>query len=264
MDLGLAGKRALVTASTGGIGADIARRLAGEGCAVLLHGRDEARAQAAVAELRGAGGDVGVVLGDLTDDTAAAGVAAAAERFGVEIVVHNAGPFSENDWTTTTPRDWLEAMDGNVVSIVRLTTALLPVLRRAGWGRVVTIGTRGGTIPLTNMVEYSAAKAAVVNLTVGLAQHLAGTGVTANCVTPGVIATDGLRRMFAARAAEAGWPQDWASLEPRIVADYAPNPSGRLGTGADIAAAVAFLVSPLADYVNGTELRVDGGITPLA
>jgi NAD(P)-dependent dehydrogenase (short-subunit alcohol dehydrogenase family) len=159
---------------------------------------------------------------------------------------------------------WLEAMDGNVVSVVRLTKALLPTLRTAGWGRIVTVGTRGATIPLTNMVEYSAAKAAVVNLTVGLAQHLAGTGVTANCVTPGVIATDGLRRMFADRAEQAGWPRDWAELEPRIVADYAPNPAGRLGTGVDIAAVVAFLVSPLAGYVNGTEVRVDGGITPVA
>ena len=264
MDLGLRGKRALVTASSAGIGADIATRLAAEGCDVLVHGRDPDRAARVVTALRSMGVEADSVLGDLTDDVAAASVAARALEWGVSIVVHNAGPFSENDWETTTPAEWLGAYDGNVVSIVRLTSALLPMFRTSGWGRIITVGTRGATIPLLNMVEYSAAKAAVVNLTVGLAQHLSGTGVTANCVTPGVIATEGLRRMFAARAAEAGAAEDWASLEPQVTAEYAPNPTGRLGTGADIAAAVAFLVSPLADYINGTEIRVDGGITPVA
>ena len=264
MDLHLQGKRALVTASSAGIGADIATRLADEGCTVLVHGRDRNRTEAVAERIRTAGGAAETVLGDLTDDAAAAGVADRARELGVQIVVHNAGPFSEHDWETAEPAMWLEAMNGNVVSIVRLTRALLPAMRATGWGRILTIGTRGATIPLTNMVEYSAAKAAVVNLTTGLAAHLAGSGITANCVSPGVIATDGLRRMFGERAAAAGWPQDWAELEPRIVGDYAPNPTGRLGTGADIAAAIAFLASPLADYVNGTELRVDGGITPIA
>lgn len=264
MDLELHGKRSLVTASSAGIGADIARRLAAEGCAVLVHGRDASRAAAVVGELRAFGVESDSVLGDLTEDAGAAVVAERARDWGVSIVVHNAGPFSEHDWETSEPQMWLDAMNGNVVSIVRLTRALLPTMRAAGWGRIVTISTRGATIPLTNMVEYSAAKAAVLNLTVSLAQHLAGSGITVTCVTPGVIATDGLRRMFAERAVESGWPQDWAELEPRIVGDYAPNPSGRLGTGADIAATVAFLVSPLADYINGTEIRVDGGITPVA
>lgn len=110
------------------------------------------------------------------------------------------------------------------------------------------------------MVEYSAAKAAVVNMTTSLAGHLAGSGVTANTVSPGVIVTDGLRKMFEDGAIDRGWPGEWSELEPLVVAEYAPNPTGRLGTADDISAAVAFLASPLAGYVNGIDLRVDGGI----
>lgn len=75
-----------------------------------------------------------------------------------------------------------------------------------------------------------------------------------------MIVTDGMRHMFEEGAQARGWPRDWAELEPLVVADYAPNPAGRLGTAADIAAAVAFLASPLAGYVNGIDFRVDGGI----
>lgn len=125
---------------------------------------------------------------------------------------------------------------------------------------MITIGSRAVRTPLPNMVTYSAAKAAVVNMTTSLARHLAGTGVTANCVSPGVIVTPSMYRMFEERAA-AGGEEGAGRDEADIVAEYAPNPSGRLGRPQDIAAAVAYLASPLADYVNGIELRVDGGIT---
>lgn len=138
--------------------------------------------------------------------------------------------------------------------------ALLPRMRAHGWGRIVNLGSRAATTPLPNMVDYSAAKAAVVNMTTSLAQHLAGSGITANTVSPGVVATDGLRRMFTDAADARGWPREWSQLEERVVTEYAPNPTGRLGTTADISAAVAFLASPLAGYINGIDLRVDGGI----
>ncbi|WP_284466927.1 SDR family NAD(P)-dependent oxidoreductase [Actinomadura madurae] len=260
MDLGLSGRRALVTASSGGIGAAVARRLAGEGCAVLVHGRDEGRASEVAQSVRG---ECDVVLGDLTDDEAAAEVAARARRWGVDVLVNNAGPFAEHDWETAEPSAWLDAMNGNVVSAVRLIRGLVPPMRERGWGRIVNVGSRAATTPLPNMVDYSAAKAAVVNMTTGLARHLAGSGITANTVSPGVIVTEGMRRMFEDRAAAQGRPAEWRELEPEVLAEYAPNPSGRLGTEDDIAAAVAFLASPLAGYINGTNLRIDGGITPV-
>jgi 3-oxoacyl-[acyl-carrier protein] reductase len=125
----------------------------------------------------------------------------------------------------------------------------------------VTIGTRGVITPLPNMVEYSAAKAALINATGALAQELAGSGITANTVSPGVILTPGLEAMFLQRAHASGDHRDWDAIEAGIVSDYAPNPIGRLGRPEDIADAVSFLVSTRASYISGATLRVDGGIT---
>ncbi len=97
-------------------------------------------------------------------------------------------------------------------------------------------------------------------MTTGLARHLAGSGVTANTVSPGVIVTAGMRRLFEERAVAQGRPAPWGELEQRLLAEYAPNASGRLGTEDDIAAAVAFLASPWPG-INGIDLRVDGGVT---
>ncbi|TDD40441.1 SDR family oxidoreductase [Actinomadura sp. KC06] len=263
MDLELGGRKALVTASSGGIGAAVAVRLAAEGCAVLVHGRDAERAEAVAAQVRSAGGAAQVVLGDLTDDAAAAEVAGRAAAWGADVLVNNAGPVAEHDWDDAGPETWLEAMSGNVLSAVRVIRAVLPGMRERGWGRVVNLGSRAATTPLPNLVEYSAAKAAVVNMTTSLARHLAGTGITANTVSPGVIVTAGMRKLFEDGAARRGRPQEWAELEPQVTAEYAPNPTGRLGTADDIAATVAFLASPLAGYINGIDLRVDGGLVPV-
>ncbi|MEX2970757.1 SDR family NAD(P)-dependent oxidoreductase [Streptomyces sp. C184] len=259
MDLRLAGQGALVTGSSSGIGATIAETLADEGCNVLVHGRNAGAAAAVAEQVAARGVRAEVVLGDLTEPGVAEQVALTARDFGARILVNNAGPFAEHDWESSQPSDWRAAFEGNVLPTVRVSQTLLPSLRAHGWGRVITIGSRAVRTPLPNMVTYSAAKAAVVNMTTSLARHLAGTGVTANCVSPGVIVTPSMYRMFEERA--AGGDEGAGRDEADIVAEYAPNPSGRLGRPQDIAAAVAYLASPLADYVNGIELRVDGGIT---
>ena len=264
MDLRLAGHGALVTGSSSGIGATIAETLAEEGCEILVHGRNAGAAAAVAEQVAARGVRAEVVLGDLTEPGVAEQVALTARDFGARILVNNAGPFAEQDWESSGPADWRAAFEGNVLPTVRVSQTLLPSLRAHGWGRVITIGSRAVRTPLPHMAAYSAAKAAVVNMTTSLARHLAGTGVTANCVSPGVIVTPSMYRMLEERAAagedtEAG--PEGGPDEADIVADYAPNPSGRLGRPEDIAAAVAYLASPRADYVNGIELRVDGGIT---
>ncbi|UQA92504.1 SDR family NAD(P)-dependent oxidoreductase [Streptomyces halobius] len=261
MDLRLAGHGALVTGSSSGIGATIAETLADEGCDVLVHGRNAAAAAAVAERIAVRGVRAEVVLGDLTEPGVAEQVAVTARDFGARILVNNAGPFAEHDWESSRPSDWRAAFEGNVLPTVRVTQTLLPSLRAQGWGRVITIGSRAVRTPLPNMVTYSAAKAAVVNMTTSLARHLAGTGVTANCVSPGVIVTPSMRRMFEERAAAADEGDDGGAAEADILAEYAPNPTGRLGRPEDVAAAVGYLASPVADYVNGIELRVDGGIT---
>lgn len=261
MNLELEGKRALVTGSTGGIGAAIALRLAAEGCTVVVHGRNAVAADAELEEIRNLGGSATAVLGDLTDPEQARRVCEDAAREGpIDILIANAGPFSEHSFFDATDDDWLDAYVGNVLSAVRCIRYLAGPMRTRGWGRIVTIGTRGASAPLTNMVEYSAAKAALTNATGALALELAGSGVTANTVSPGVMLTDGLRQMFLDRSRSNGDRRSWDEIEPEVVADYAPNPVGRLGRPEDVADAVAYLVSPRASYVTGATLRVDGGI----
>ncbi|MGW9175776.1 SDR family NAD(P)-dependent oxidoreductase [Streptomyces decoyicus] len=264
MDLRLAGQGALVTGSSSGIGATIAETLADEGCDILVHGRNAGAAAAVAEQVAARGVRAEVVLGDLTEPGVAEQVALTARDFGARILVNNAGPFAEQDWESSGPADWRAAFESNVLPTVRVSQTLLPSLRAHGWGRVITIGSRAVRTPLPHMAAYSAAKAAVVNMTTSLARHLAGTGVTANCVSPGVIVTPSMYRMFEERAAtgeDTGTAPEGGPDEADIVAEYAPNPSGRLGRPEDIAAAVAYLASPRADYVNGIELRVDGGIT---
>ncbi|MFD8544150.1 SDR family NAD(P)-dependent oxidoreductase [Streptomyces sp. NPDC059649] len=276
MDLRLAGRGALVTGSSSGIGATIAETLADEGCEVLVHGRNAGAAAAVAERVAARGVRTEVVLGDLTEPGVAEQVALTARDFGVQILVNNAGPFAEHDWESSRASDWRAAFEGNVLPTVRVSQTLLPSLRAHGWGRVITIGSRAVRTPLPNMVTYSAAKAAVVNMTTSLARHLAGTGVTANCVSPGVIVSPSMYRMFEERAADTTDMTDTAVEgngamaaegtagavdEADLVAAYAANPTGRLGRPEDIASAVAYLASPRADYVNGIELRVDGGIT---
>lgn len=262
MDMLLAGRTALVTGSSAGIGAVVAAQLAAEGCGVLVHGRDEDRVTRQVEQIRRNGGRADGVTGDLADRAATeALLAEVVDRGPVDILVANAGPFTEHTFDEATDEDFQRAFDTNVLSVTRCVRALLPSMRARGWGRIITVSTRGVIAPLPHMVDYSTAKAAVTNLTGALAQHLAGSGITANTISPGVILTPGMQQMFQDRADAVGDTRPWDELEADVVAGYAANPTGRLGRPEDIAAAAVFLASPRADYVNGTTLRVDGAIT---
>jgi len=263
VDLQLSGHTALVTGSTSGIGAAIARSLAAEGAAVIVHGRDHQRAADVCAAIASAPGRAAAVVGDLGTDIGAARVAEGASlAFGlVDILVNNAGGYENTAWSTAEPDDWLAVYNTNVVSAVRLVRLLTPAMRGAGWGRVIQISSGEGTRPFANMPDYSATKAAMNNVTVSLAQDLAGSGVTANTVSPGIVVTAGVEQFYRQVAAREGWGDDWAQIEAGVLRTVLPNSVGRLGRPEEVASLVTFLASPLSGYIDGANLRVDGGAT---
>jgi NAD(P)-dependent dehydrogenase (short-subunit alcohol dehydrogenase family) len=137
-------------------------------------------------------------------------------------------------------------------------------MRARGFGRVIFVGTVGALRPGNRTPHYYAAKAALPNLTVGLAKELAGTGITVNTVSPGIIATDEVRERFRRTAAKRGWPGDEIEAERRAVAEFMPNPSARAGRVEEVGSLVAFLASRHAGYINGANLRIDGGAADAA
>jgi len=265
MDLELHGKSALVTGSSSGIGAAIAHALAMEGVSVVVHGRHATRAESIAAAIRSDGGKAAVVLGDLATDAGAAGVATEAMAFGgIDILVNNAGGAIERadpSWFSTEPDDWIDTYQANVVAAVRLIRALVPPMRERGWGRVINIATGAAITPTSAQPDYAGGKAAMLNLSLSLSKALSQSGVTSNAVSPGMIRTEGLRRFLTSFSAKRGWGDDLARAEA-YVAKGSGQTVARIGEVEDIAFAVAMIASPRSDFVNGTNIHVDGGITP--
>jgi NAD(P)-dependent dehydrogenase (short-subunit alcohol dehydrogenase family) len=262
MDLQLKGKRALVTGSSSGIGEEIAKTLAREGATVVVHGRNQGRANRVAEEIKQNGGQAFVAMGDLSKDEEAKQVieSAMAEMAGVDILVNNAGGSEESKgWLDTPIENWAATYSQNTIAAVRLIKLLVPQMKEQKFGRIIQIASGVATQPVTTVPDYAAAKAAMVNLTVSLTKELAGTGITVNTVSPGTILTSGLERAVQQIAQERGWGTDWVELEKRTVQEIWPNPTGRVGRVEDIATFVTFVASPLAGFINGANLRVDGG-----
>lgn len=262
MDLRLAGKRALVTGSSSGIGEAIARLLAAEGVAVVVHGRNMSRANAVAEAIRAEGGEAGVALGDLTTDAGADAVAVAAQAFGpINILVNNAGVIPRHSWTETTATDWAQVYNSNVISGVRMIQRLVPQMREQHWGRVIQIGGGLSQQPQAGGPNYNATLAARHNLAVSLARELKDTGVTSNVVAPGaILSSEEAQTQFTHLVQAYGWQgETWEETERNATQALAPNDVGRFGRPEEIAAAVAYLASPLAAYVSGATIRVDGG-----
>ena len=180
----------------------------------------------------------------------------------IDVLVNNYGVAEGPGWLDGTSDDWITSYQRNVLCGVRLARALVPGMRERGFGRVIFVGTVGSLRPGNRTPHYYAAKAALPNLTVGLAKELAGTGITVNTVSPGIIATDEVRERFRRTAARRGWSDDEA--ERRAIAEFMPNPSGRAGQVEEVGALVAFLASRHAGYINGANLRIDGGAADVA
>ena len=267
MDLELKGKRAIITGSTAGIGVGIAQSLAREGVRVAISGRSERRGREVVEQIRDAGGEAVLALGDVaTDEGADAATKAALEAFGgIDILVNNAGGFAGSSSVTTvfdvTPEEWMKTLDMNVGAAVRMIQRLVPGMRERGWGRVIQITSGIGITPSGDTPDYAGAKAALVNLNLGTAKSLANTGITVNAVSPGIIFTRSVRAWFKTIGAREGWGDDMAKSEAWVLKNQFSQMVSRIGRPEDIGDAVAYLASPRADFIDGIHLRVDGGAT---
>jgi 3-oxoacyl-[acyl-carrier protein] reductase len=264
MDLGLNDKRVLVTGSSAGIGAGITEVMAGEGAWVAVHGRDEARAHAVAARLRESGARVVVAIGDLSSDAGADAVAAVVNREmgGVDVLVNNAGGKSaagNPSWFDVPLEDWTATYQQNVGGAVRMIHRLVPGMRERRFGRVIQIASTSATQPEPTVGEYSAAKAAILNLTVSLSRALAHTGITVNTVSPGTILTAQLQSWLDAVAQQNGWGTDKAEIERRFTRELMPLAVDHIGRPEDIGRVVALLASPYSGYITGANYRVDGG-----
>jgi len=266
MDLGLAGRTALVTGSWRGTGAGIAEVLAREGASVLVHGLEPGQAEPVAEALTADGLAVRPVTGDITTDAGAATLVDSVRALGapVDVLVNNYGVAEGGDWTTTPPAEWVAIYQKNVLSGVRLVQAFSDDMRRRGFGRIIFVGTVGGLRPAARMPHYYASKAVLPNLCTSLAKSLAGTGITVNLISPGIIGTAEVRAMFMRRAQERGWGTDWAEVERHAVREMFDNPLGRVALVAEVASLVAFVASERAGYINGAQLRIDGGAADCA
>ena len=257
MDLQLAGKTALVTGSTAGIGFAIARTLAEEGAAVILNGRTRERVDAALAPLLDRHLKVQGLAADLGT---AAGVQQATETFPhVDILVNNLGIFEPKPFEDIPDEDWFRFFEVNVMSGVRLSRYYLPRMKQDNWGRVIFVSSESALQIPGEMVHYGMTKTAQLAIARGMAETTIGTAVTVNSVLPGPTASEGVTQ-FVGQLAAAG-----KTTRAEVERDFflKARPSSllqRFEQPEEIAALVAFVVSPLASGINGASLRVEGGV----
>ena len=257
----LAGRVALVTGASKGIGRAIALELAEAGADLVINARGSAALDAVAAEIRARGRDVEAVPADVaTEAGAPLVVERTIARFGrVDVLVNNAGKGSPKRLLDLTEEDWHASFELNFMSAVRLSLACVPLMRARGGGRIVNISSRVGRQPDPYFAPYAAAKAALINFTKSLANAFSKDGVLANCVVPGLVRTEAVLEA-ARKSAEATGKTVEEVLAETLRAR--PIPAGRMGEPADVAGLVVFLASPRASWITGATFTVDGGIVP--
>lgn len=258
MDLHLNGKLALVTGSTAGIGLAIASTLAQEGARVIVNGRSRTSVDDAVKRLRSTTrGDVQGFAGDL--GTAAAAEEIARAHPGVEILINNLGIYEPKPFEEITDADWLRFFEVNVLSGIRLARLYLPAMKRANWGRIIFISSESAVQIPAEMIHYGMTKTAEIAVSRGLAEAVAGTGVTVNSILPGPTKSRGVDDFVESLAKTSG--TSFAEFEKEFFEKVRPTSLiKRFATPEEVASLVAYVASPLASATTGAALRVDGGV----
>jgi hypothetical protein len=262
MDLQLTGKVALVSGSTAGIGYAIAAALAREGAAVIVNGRTQSAVDAAIAKLAATTGTaVRGFAGDLSTDAAAQAVAK--EFPDVEILVNNLGIFEAKPFEEIPDEDWRRLFEVNVVSGVRLARLYLAGMKRRNWGRIIFISSESGVQIPTEMIHYGMTKTAQIAVARGLAEAVAGSGITVNSILPGPTRSRGVVDFVDALAKTQGVSP--AQVEQDFFKNVRPTSLiKRFATPEEVASLVAYVASPLAAATTGAALRVDGGVVKSA
>jgi NAD(P)-dependent dehydrogenase (short-subunit alcohol dehydrogenase family) len=258
MDLKLQGKIAFVSGSTAGIGYAIASLLAAEGAEVIVNGRSETSVNEAVSRIKAtAGANVRGFIGDLSQQSAAE--ALLCEHPNIEILVNNLGIFEPKPFEDIPDEDWLRFFEVNVLSGVRLARLYLPVMRKANWGRIIFISSESGVQIPPEMIHYGVTKTAQLAVARGLAEAVAGTGITVNSILPGPTKSRGVGDFVETLAKAEG--KDFAQFETEFFEKVRPTSLiKRFASPEEVASLVAYIASPLASATTGAALRVDGGV----
>jgi NAD(P)-dependent dehydrogenase (short-subunit alcohol dehydrogenase family) len=260
MNIDLSGKSALVTGSTAGIGYAIAASLAAQGASVSINGRTRERVDAAIKTIKAEHPEARLnpAPGDVTTSEGAQQVIAALPR--VDILVNNVGGVNAfKSFEQLSEEDWRQCFDANVMSGVRLTKHYVPAMRQSNWGRIVFISSESGVHIPVEFVQYGVMKAAVIATARGVAESLAGTGVTANSVLAGPTMSEVLTRV----ASASGKPL--AEFEHDFISQRrSTSILRRFTTLEEVASMVTYLCSPASSGTQGAALRVEGGIVKSA
>lgn len=258
MDLQLAGKRALVTGASRGLGFALARVLADEGCDLAINSRNPESIAASAAQIAGESNSrVIPITGDVTTpDIPEYLVQKTVEEFGgLDLLVTNSGGPPSGKFENLDDNAWQAAFELNFLSHVRLIRAALPFLRDSASPSVLTVTSYSVKQPIPNLILSNSIRAATIGLTKSLALELGIEGIRFNSILPAWTETERVREIMTFRAEVNG-----TTIEAELAKQAKDSPFGRMGRPEEVANAATFLLSPVASYINGVMLHVDGGM----